>query len=142
MSWRLGVSVAVVTVVSIVAVVIAIMSATGAHGAERIEGAIRWPTNCTNISVVHPSHAAIVSRWGGSTVSSADIVCPAVGAGVAYARFRNQPTLDSAIAAHEPSQRYCLVGPSIVIDELAATDATIFTDMCRTLSGTVVNNAH
>ncbi len=141
MSWRLGLGLAVVSVLSIVAVVIAIAGVGGPHGADRIKAAIRWPRSCANVMVERPSHAAIMSRWAALTVHTADVVCGPGGPGVAYAQFKDDESLDRAVATHEPSRRYCLVGASIVIDELAATDSTVFTDMCRSLSGTFVNTA-
>jgi hypothetical protein len=129
----------VAAVLTVAAVVVAINSAKGPQGAARIEAAIRWPTNCGAITISRPSRAPIMSRWSSATVRTADIVCSSTGSRVTYARFRDAGSMNLALAAHEPTARYCLVGASIVIDQLAALDQTVFTDMCRSLSGTFVN---
>jgi len=70
-----------------------------------------------------------------------DIVCDAAGARVAYVQFENEDSLNRAVAAGQPSDRYCLTKTTIEIDELAAGDSTVFADMCRTLGGTLISNA-
>jgi hypothetical protein len=143
MSWRLGLlGFVVAAVLSVAAVVVAIMSAKGPHGADRVKAAIRWPTNCGTITVSRPSHAQIVGRWAPFTTTTADIVCDAAGARVAYVQFKSGGSLDRAVAAVQPSDRYCQTKTSIEIDELAAGDSTVFADMCRSLSGTLINTAH
>jgi len=142
MSWRLGlVGFVVVAVLSVAAVVAAIMSAKGPQGADRVKAAIRWPATCGTITVSGPSHAQIVSRWAPFTAKTADIVCDAAGARVAYVQFENEDSLNRAVAAGQPSDRYCLTKTTIEIDELAAGDSTVFADMCRTLGGTLISNA-
>ena len=139
MSWRLGLGLLVVAALSVAAAVIATMSVTGPHGAARIKAAIRWPASCTRVAVDRPSHAQIMHRWASFTLHTADIVCGADGPGVAYAQFRDDESLDLAVARYQPIERYCQIGASIVIDELAGADPAVFADMCRNLGGTFVN---
>jgi hypothetical protein len=142
MSWRLGLlGFVVAAVLSVAAVVVAITGAKGPHGADRVKAAIRWPTNCGAITVRRPSHARIVGRWAPFAVTTADIVCEAVGARVTYIQFKDGDTLDRAVVAAQPSGRYCQTKTAIEIDQLAAGDSTVFADMCRSLSGTLINNA-
>jgi hypothetical protein len=142
MSWRIGLAGFVLAaVLSVAAVVVAIKSAKGPQGADRVKAAIRWPANCGTITVSRPSRARIVNRWAPFTATTADIVCDAVGARVAYVQFKSGDSLDHAVVAGQPSGRYCQTKTSIEIDELAAGDSTVFADMCRSLSGTLINNA-
>ena len=140
MSWRLGAGVGLLAAVSIAAVVISIMSAHGPGGAGQVKGAIRWPTSCPPVRVQQPSRDAIMGQWAPAPVQSADIVCGSSGPQVAYARFRDGDSLNRALAARQPSQRYCELGAAIVLDGLAGVDPTVFTDMCRTLGGAYVDN--
>jgi hypothetical protein len=141
MGWRLGLGVLlVITLLSVAAVIFALSSAKGPHGAERVKEAIRWPTTCPRILVERPSQASIMQGWSSSAEQTADIRCGRRGPGVAYARFRDNVTLNSAVAARQPAEPYCLFGSSIVLDELRETNSSVFTDMCQTLSGTFVNN--
>ncbi len=140
MTWRWAVGLVVVAVLSLAAAAVAIVSVGGPSGAERIKEAIRWPTTCEGISTERPSTAPIMRRWAAFTTQTADIVCGAAGARVSYASFRDEPMLNRAIAAQSPTRRYCLVGTSVVIDDLAGVDPTVFTDMCLSLQGTFVNS--
>jgi hypothetical protein len=141
MSWRLGLGVAVVAAVSIAVVVFAIMSTKGPGGAERIEAAIQWPANCGGVVIARPSRAVIVRRWAPPPVQTADIICPAARARVAYVHFSDNDSANRALVARQPSARYCQIGASVVIDELHASfESTAFADMCRNLNGTFVSN--
>ncbi len=140
MSWRVTVGVAIVTVLSLAAAAVAILSVGNPSGAERVKEAIRWPPSCANVTIRRPASEPIMNTWSAFTSDTADLVCGAAGPRVAYANFKNEPSLNQAVAAHQPSQRYCVLGTSLVIDRLTGVDPTIFTDMCLTLQGTFVNS--
>jgi hypothetical protein len=139
-SWSLRFGVGAVAVLSIAAVVVALMSAGGPSGASLVRGAVRWPTTCGRVLIDRPSRAPIASQWGSLATQTADIVCGSTRSRVVYATFSDSNTLDQALLAHAPADRYCVDGDSVELDELASVDLTVFSDMCRDLGGTVFSN--
>src|ERR1700744_1011839 len=96
-------------VACIVAVILAISRATSHDDVERIRTALQLQTNCSSIAVGRPSHAAVIQRWSGSTVQSADIRCAQTGATLVYAKFADHASLERALATSQPSGHYCLL---------------------------------
>ena len=141
MSWRVGLSAAVVAIVSVAAVVIALASTSGFDGAERVKGAIQWPPSCGDPLITRPSRDPMVQKWARYAVQSAVVSCGAGGPHVDYVKFRDTRARDDAVIAGLPRTRVCLTGAAAVIDNLAAQDITVFSDMCRALGGTIAGTA-
>lgn len=138
MRWRLFAGLAIVVALSIAAVVLAISSTPAAGDLERIASALRLQTNCPRVAVRRPSRAAIVKRWTGLTVQSADVACAAGGPRLTYAKFIDTARLESAVVASLPSGGYCLLGSAIVLAERVGVSSTVLSDMCQSLAGTLV----
>lgn len=137
MRWLLGLALATGAMLAIAAVVVAIASVRGPGDVERIKSALRLQTNCAHITIRRPSRAPVVERWAASTVQTADIRCRETNARVIYAKFIDHDRLDRALAASEPTGRYCLLGNAILIDRLVMAPSTVLSDMCQSLGGQV-----
>lgn len=135
MSRLLGVAVAAVAVLSIVGVVIALGSSPGLKDAERVKGAIQWPSTCTSVSVRRPSREPLMKKWAPYTIQTADVLCEHTGRYVDYARFRNTNALNQALAAALPAQNLCVTSTEAVINHLSDVSSAVFADMCRALGG-------
>lgn len=137
MRWWLYAGLASVAALSIAAVVVALTNAPASSDLSRVKSAFQLQTNCQQVAVERPSSAAIVKRWSGLTVQSADVVCATPGPRVTYAKFLDRGSLDRALAASQPPGGYCVLGRSIVTAQLVGPASTLLSDMCQSLAGTL-----
>lgn len=116
----------------VVAAVVGIVLLAGDDDVERVRGLIPWPDDCVEIEISRPSRHPSVRRWQGQAETTADISCENLGGWVAYARFADDDRRVAALAPAPASERVCVAGAEVVVDELFLGG---FDTLCQRLNG-------